>query len=268
MNEQAVANKAGFKLTPFGTGNANAYQVDKYFTFSSDTNTICYDEDGNFTVSFFAQNTEIECGNFQIQYRLVGGDWLDLTESSPNDGVVTATLTGLAIGEYQFRAQWIRTGSQSSCPSSLGDNTGWQVSTDNLIVEECCVFEFDSGYAGNTEGENNGNPSQGFNNAWWYAFDIEGSSVQNVYQNENVIGTATYDAIEGTITISFNSGYSLKDGESKSVKWYTYANGALPTAGRPIPGQAPNSGTSLTIDTNGDRYYVIHLDVQFCSSAD
>ena len=72
--------------------------------------------------------------------------------------------------------------------------------------------------------------------------------------------------MEGTITSSLNSDYSLKEGEDESVKWYSYADGQLPTAGRPTPGQAPNKGTSLVIDTNGDRYYVIHLDVQTCVS--
>lgn len=143
MNEQAVADKAGAKLTPFGAGNANAYVVDEYFSYSSETNTICYDEEGEFTVSFYAQNPAIECGNFQIQYAIYEEDvaiddldWQNLEESTPADGVVTATLTGLAIGEYTFRAQWLRTGKPEDCSKDF-ENTGWQVATDNLIVEEC-----------------------------------------------------------------------------------------------------------------------------------
>lgn len=267
MNEQTVKKEGGFTLTPFGTNGENAYLVDQYFSYSSETNTICYDEDGEFIVSFFAQNPDIECGNFHIQYKLVDAeDWINLDESSPNNGVVTATLTGLPVGEYTFRAQWQRTGSNSSCSSSF-QNIQWQVATDNLIVEECseCEYAYESGYVGNTEGENSGTPGNGFNNAWWYAFDIEGPEVQNVYQNDNIIGSATYNDIEGTITINFKDGFSLNDGESESVKWYSYAEGNLPTAGRPIPGQAPNKGNSLTINTNGDRFYVIHLDVQYCN---
>ena len=136
-NEQAVAEKAGFKLTPLGTGNANAFLVDQYFTFSSGSNTICYDEEGEFVVSFFAQNPLIECGNFHIQYKLVSAvDWIDLDESSPVDGVVTSSFIGLPIGEYTFRAQWQRTGSNASCSNTF-ENIQWQVASSNLIVEAC-----------------------------------------------------------------------------------------------------------------------------------
>lgn len=265
------ADQPGFKLSPFNAGNRfeNAYVVDQFFAYSTETNTICYDEASEFVVSFYAQNPLIECGNFQIQYKLVGAiDWINLDETSPQDGVVTASLIGLPIGEYTFRAQWLRTGSQASCPSSLGDNTGWKVATDNLFVVNCveCEVVTDTGYVGDLEGENSGIPGQGFNNAWWYAFDIEGEFTQNIYQKDNVIGTATYDEIGGTISINLDPAYSLVEGSSESVKWYSYADGSLPTAGRPTPGQATNKGADLVIDTNGDRYYVIHLDVQYCSS--
>lgn len=269
-NSVEKVDQPGFTLSPYESSKyENAYVVDQYFTYSTETNTICYDEQGEFIVSFYAQNPLIECGNFQIQYKPVDAlDWINLDETSPEDGVVTASLIGLPLGEYTFRAQWIRTGSQASCPNSLGPNTGWQEATDNLFVVDCvdCELVTDTGYVGDLEGENSGIPSQGFNNAWWYAFDIEGAATQSVYQKENVIGTATFDALAGTITINLDPAYSLVEGATGSVKWYSYADGSLPTAGRPTPGQAPNKGTSLVINTNGDRYYVIHLDVQTCSS--
>lgn len=269
-NTLAKSDQSGFKLSPYETSRfENAYLVDQFFTYSTETNTICFDESGEFIVSFYAQNPLIECGNFQIQYKLVGAvDWINLDETSPVDGVVTASLIGLPIGEYTFRAQWIRTGSQASCPNTLGSNTGWQVATDNLFVVNCveCEVVTDTGYVGDLEGENSGLPGQGFNNAWWYAFDTEGELTQNIYQKDNVIGTATYDEIDGTISIHLDPAYSLVEGSSESVKWYSYPDGSLPTAGRPTPGQAPNKGSDLVIDTNADRYYVIHLDVQYCSS--
>ncbi|WP_092824029.1 hypothetical protein [Algoriphagus faecimaris] len=148
-----------------------------------------------------------------------------------------------------------------------GNGIAW-IETYSLF-EVCsveCVIVKETGYVGNLEGENSGKPGEGFNNAWWYAFDIEGDATQNVYENENIIGSATYDEIEGTITISLDSDYSLSEGEDESVKWYSYADDELPTAGRPKPGDAPNKGTSLVIDTNSDRYYLIHLDVQTCET--
>ena len=148
----------------------------------------------------------------------------------------------------------------------LSANLIWANVPYNLIgaCETSCTIIKESAYAGNTVGQNSGEPSKGFNNAWWYAFDITGDPIQNVYAGAgNVIGTATYDAVAKTITIDLGT-WEL-DGVSESVKWYSYANDALPTAGRPIPGQSDVKGTSLIIDTsNGDRYYVIHLNVTTC----
>ncbi|SFB61108.1 hypothetical protein [Algoriphagus aquimarinus] len=150
LANQEVAAKSGFNLTPYGTGgNENAYQVDSYFTYSSESYTICYDEAGSFTVSFFAQNTAIACGNFMIQYAIFEEgvdldalDWQNLTETNPSSGVVSATLTGLPTGEYTFRGQWLRTGSPTSCSTSFV-NTGWRYATENLIVEECSDCDID-----------------------------------------------------------------------------------------------------------------------------
>ncbi|UCS94142.1 hypothetical protein KZP23_03670 [Echinicola marina] len=131
------------------------------------------------------------------------------------------------------------------------------------VCPDECEIRTASAYAGNKEGENNGEPSKGFNNAWWYVFDIE-AGTQDVFANQDeVIGTVSYDELEGTITIDLGD-WSLQEGE-ESVKWYSYAEGELPDAGRPIPGQAPNKSNSLVIDTvEGGRYYAIHLDVEIC----
>jgi len=131
------------------------------------------------------------------------------------------------------------------------------------VCADECEIRTATAYAGDLLGENSGAPSAGFNNAWWYVFDIDGDEEQAVYANKNeMIGTATYSSVDGTITIDLGD-WSLQ-GEEESVKWYSYPDGGLPTAGRPTPGKAPNKGNTLTISTNGDRFYAIHLDVEIC----
>jgi len=143
-----------------------------------------------------------------------------------------------------------------------GGGNATSVVTSYTLTPMCppaeCIIVNESAYVGDTRGENDPGSGQGNNNAWWYAFDVTGDATQSVYQNGNEVGQATL--ANGIITISLINGWSLSGGES--VKWYSYAEGDLPTEGRPTPGQAPNKGSSLSIQTSSDQYYVIHLDIQ------
>jgi hypothetical protein len=128
-----------------------------------------------------------------------------------------------------------------------------------------CEDIFATAYAGNMEGENSGSPGAGFNNAWWYAFDAEGDEVQSIWAEIDdvfeVIGTATL--ANDVITLDLGNWY-LQEGE-ETVKYYVYADGELPTAGRPIPGHATYKGANLVIPLlENIRYYVIHLDIETC----
>jgi hypothetical protein len=150
-----------------------------------------------------------------------------------------------------------------------GLNTHYGTSKESLpfvyyMQELCsgCDDIFASAYAGDTEGQNSGEPSQGFNNAWWFAFDTEGDVEQNINAmvagEIEVIGTATLE--DGILTLDIGD-WELQDVD-EPVKYYLY--NSLPTEGRPTPGQADNKGSSLEIDTDGNRYVVVHLDVTTC----
>jgi hypothetical protein len=253
-NSLEKADQSGFKLNPYGTssGFENAKISESGNLNLTYTEKICLGEDISFVfggVGFTGTRT------VQVQ-EFVNGEWVQVFQQPQASKGVSGSLSGYAVGTYTFR--W-----------KVGGQGGVQNVEFTVEVEDCevtCEFEYETGYVGNTVGETEPGQGNGNNNAWWYAFDIEGPNTQDVYQKDNVIGTAVYNANAGTITINFNSGYSLKEGESESVKWSSYADGSLPTGGRPTPGQSLNKGTDLVIDTNSDRFYVIHLDVQVCIS--
>lgn len=147
-----------------------------------------------------------------------------------------------------------------------GGPGGFTVVTVTVENYDCEESEATTAYIG--DGAGGTNPGPDGNNAWWYYLDI-GDGLDNVTKNvwegqSNDIGDVTYDADNGTITITFDSDWFLETDNDESVKWYSYADGQLPTNGRPTPGKAPNKGTSLSFNSNGDQYYVIHLDVATC----
>lgn len=255
--EQASADKAGFRLNPFGTtnGNENAMVSSSGNFTLTYTEEICEGDDLEFTfggVGFTGTRT------IQVQQETSPGVWVQVFQQSQAPSGTSGSVSGLPIGVHTFR--W-----------TVGGQGGQQNVVFTVTVIDCsveCELEYETAYVGNTVGETDPAQGNGNNGAWWYAFDVDGPATQDVYQKNNKIGSATYDSGNETITISLNSAFNLKDGYSESVKWYSYADGELPTGGRPTPGLAPNKGTSLVIDTNGDRYYVIHLDVQTCVAID
>ncbi|MDP3353726.1 MAG: hypothetical protein Q8S44_08305 [Flavobacteriaceae bacterium] len=135
------------------------------------------------------------------------------------------------------------------------------------IAIECVESTATTAYAGNGVGGNA--TGQGNNMAWWYYLDINdglANVTANIYKGQtNDIGDITYNAGTGMITITFINNWFLQTSNTESVKWYSYANGQLPTNGRPAPGQATNKGASLSFQAvNGHRFYAIHLDVATC----
>lgn len=278
--EQAKVDKdGGFVLTPLGGGNENAMLADcgdncitERVLMEANTTTQIGNSNNFKDINYQIWNTPEQLivqttsnrTTDEIQIVVNGQTIINtLTEPEPAGNFVFTYFDlpeGYVACEYTLESVLHIGGGPQVTLSDIGYGV-YEYCTDCEIVEK-------SGYVGNLEGENSGSPGNGFNNAWWYAFDIDGDATQDVYENENLIGSATYDEIEGTITINLDSDYSLSDSEDESVKWYSYPDGELPTAGRPIPGQAPNKGTSLVINTNDDRYYVIHLDVQTCETED
>ncbi|EAZ82209.1 hypothetical protein [Algoriphagus machipongonensis] len=247
------ADQSGFKLSPYGTSGFENASIsvsgDLNLTYNSE---ICFGETIDFSFGGVAFTDE---RTVQIQ-QFINGDWVQVFQEAQASSGVSGSLSDYGIGSYTFR--W-----------KVSGRNGVQNIEFIVVVKDCseeCTIIEDTGYVGDLKGGNDPGQGNGNNGAWWYAFDTEGESTQNVYENENVIGSATYNDVDGTITINLLAAYSLVESSTESVKWYSYADGSLPTDGRPTPGHAPNKNTDLVIDTNGDRYYVIHLDVQSCSS--
>ncbi len=106
-----------------------------------------------------------------------------------------------------------------------------------------------------------GGNSSGSGPAWWFYFDTQGSANQNIYAGQELMvgGNVNWDGTNLTITLG--PGWSLQ-GVSEPVKVQGYD--VLPTK-RPAAGLFTlYKGTSLTVAGNGSRYYIIHLDVQYC----
>ncbi|RDB03121.1 hypothetical protein [Runella aurantiaca] len=119
-----------------------------------------------------------------------------------------------------------------------------------------CTYTYDTGFGGTDKGAGK---------AWWYYYPA-GSGVKTIYAGQTkVAGTVTIDAA-GNYTISLAPGWSLKDGTTESVKIQGYIT--LP-ASRPAAGlfSGPSSykGTSLTGSIAPQAFYVIHLDLQYCT---
>jgi hypothetical protein len=113
-----------------------------------------------------------------------------------------------------------------------------------------------------------GGATSGGGKAWWYYYTA-GAGEQPIYAGQNqMAGTVTIDG-SGNYTINLAPGWSLQTGEDESVKIQGYST--LPTS-RPAAGKfsgpASYKGTSLTGSVAASAYYVVHLDVQYCTTAD
>lgn len=202
--------------------------------------------------SFTINNTETGPSNgINIQYEVTSGVWLQLyQEAQAATAPTNFTFTFTEAGTYALRYKM--------------DGSSGFVNGGSITVEDCgtCTeSESSTAYAGNGDGYN----AVG-NNAWWYYLDI-GDGLSNVTEDvwegqSNDIGDVTYDSVTKIITITLDDWF-LETGNIESVKWYSYAT--LPTDGRPTPGHATHKDTSLSFSAiQGDRYYVIHLDVATC----
>ncbi|MDP3313061.1 hypothetical protein [Lutibacter sp.] len=225
------------------------------------TTTACVDVSHAFTLSGWNGGAAL---NVQI-YDVNISEWVTIDNfNGQNTSPQTLNYTFLAVGVYQLRYQ-------ISGSAANGGTNGFRpfevtvVDCSELVV--CIESAKTTAYAGNNVGGTV--TGAGGNNAWWFAFDI-GDGLSNVTANifesrTNDIGDVTYNAVTKMITITFANNWFLATGETESVKWYSYANGSLPTNGRPTPGQAPNKGTSLSFPAVlGHQYYAIHLDVATC----
>ncbi|NBB21649.1 hypothetical protein GVN20_19950 [Runella sp. CRIBMP] len=136
-----------------------------------------------------------------------------------------------------------------------------EVSNIYKIVTLCppppvCVYTYDTGFGGEIKGGGK---------AWWYYYPA-GSGVKTIYAGQTkVAGTVVIDAA-GNYTITLAPGWSLKTGETESVKiqGYDTVPASRPAAGL-FSGPSSYKGTSLTGSIAPKSVYVIHLDLQYCT---
>lgn len=171
-------------------------------------------------------------------------------------GVAVIVKGGNAANVYVY-PEGCTSGSGLVSPQNMGGQTPnlsnitfcWNVCPD----EQECTEE--TAFGGNTKG---GGP------AWWYYFDTNGPACQKIYagQKEMVGGSVCYNAATDELTITLGPGWSLQN-VSEPVKIQGYGT---PPSKRPAAGLFTTyKGTSLgPIKGNNKRYYVVHLDVQYC----
>lgn len=149
-----------------------------------------------------------------------------------------------------------KSGSNLVSPLNNGGNTP-EISNITFCWNECDEVEC-------TEETAFGGVTKGGGKAWWYAFDTQGAACQAIYAGQKLMagGQVCYNAVTDELTITLGPGWSLQSGD-ETVKIQGY--NVLPTS-RPAAGLFTTyKGTSLgPISGNGSRYYVIHLDAQYC----
>lgn len=117
-----------------------------------------------------------------------------------------------------------------------------------------CVWEGETAFGGSTKGGGS---------AWWFAFDTEGDAIQPIFAGQKEVEGAYVQFVNGVITIVLGDNMRL-DAVNEAVKVEGYD--VLPST-RPAAGQfSLYKGNSLTINGDGSRFYVIHLDaeVKYC----
>jgi hypothetical protein len=113
----------------------------------------------------------------------------------------------------------------------------------------------ETAFGGNTAG---GGP------AWWFAFDTEGLACQNIYAGQQLMdgGSVCWDEATDMLTITLGAGWALQNDTDEPVKVQGYTS--LPNR-RPAAGKFTTyKGDELTVQGDGSRYYVVHLDVAYC----
>jgi hypothetical protein len=130
-----------------------------------------------------------------------------------------------------------------------------------LTLEDCgddggsgdddeCKYKGETAYGGGTAGSGA---------AWWYYFDTQGPASQPIYAGQKLTGgTISYNSGTDVITINLNELQLQSVSEPVKVQGYN----TLPST-RPASGLFTlYKGSNLTIQGNGSRYYVIHLDAK------
>ncbi len=167
---------------------------------------------------------------------------------------ITVTVDEEASGTITNTATLIAVDQDNTNP-----DTGAETDVEIVDPNGC---QGETAYGGNTAGAGA---------AWWYYFDTQGPQTQTIWAGQTLnAGTVTITPENGTVRIEMvlNPGWQLRN-VSESVKIQGYNEGQLPSSRPAMPPQTFNTyrGESLVITgLPSFRYYVIHLDVEFCGN--
>ena len=130
----------------------------------------------------------------------------------------------------------------------------WATYTEYILQDvpedEAAEWKPETAYAGS---------SKGIGNAWWYYFDTENSSEQDIFAGQKRVDGASVVSQGGQLIITLGDTMRLQD-VSEAVKIEGYDD--LPDS-RPPSGQFTlYKGNDLTVAADEFNYYVIHLDVE------
>lgn len=124
-----------------------------------------------------------------------------------------------------------------------------------------------------------GGSTPGMGNAWWFAYDTQVGGQQPIYAGQKAVDGAFVEVINDVIYITLGpnmqlqpittttktnpkTGVTTTSTNNEQVKVQGYMT--LPTD-RPAAGLFTlYKGRNLTVQGNGSRYYIIHLDVEVC----
>lgn len=93
--------------------------------------------------------------------------------------------------------------------------------------------------------------------AWWFYYDVNGPSDQDIYPGQKKVEGASVSVSGGVVTITLGENLKLQD-KKEAVKVQGY--NVIPDS-HPAPGQFSYKGTDLVVDAGEFPYYGIHLDV-------
>lgn len=110
------------------------------------------------------------------------------------------------------------------------------------------IWKGETAFAGNLSGSGK---------SWWFYYDVNGTSVQDIYAGQAKVENASVRVSDGIVTVTLGENLKLQD-VNKPVKIQGYNE--IPDS-RPAAGQFPYKGSDLIINVGEFPFYVIHLDV-------
>lgn len=183
---------------------------------------------------------------------------------TPPGGMCVANVAVIVKGGNKANVYFYNNGESSdsglvSPANASGNSAGLSNLTICYNLTDCesasCDWNEETAYGGSIEGEGS---------AWWFAMDASQSGTYPIYAGQQIVSGATvsFDSTTDIITIDLGSNMQLQNvSEPVKVEGYDI-----------LPSYRPESGlfqlykgSDVSVQGNGSKYYVVHLDVVVCN---